>query len=169
MTSQPEPPTGSPTGPLTGDRGKDRNAVLIQDRSRDAELLTWYRFIRVLRKTISVMDEPMQELNVSRYQFDLLMQVAFEDGINQQACAERMNVTKGNVTQHIDRLEKRDLIRRQKEGRSNCLHLTQAGIDLVAGMMPIHDRRVREILSLLSREELRQFQSILRKLDRGLD
>jgi len=141
----------------------------IQDRSRDPELLTWYRFIRVLRKTISVMDEPMQDLNVSRYQFDLLMQVAFEDGINQQTCAERMNVTKGNVTQHIDRLENRDLIRRQKEGRTNCLHLTETGSDLVSTMMPIHDRRVREILSLLDREELRQFQSILRKLDRGLD
>jgi DNA-binding MarR family transcriptional regulator len=115
------------------------------------------------------MDEPMKEIHVSRYQFDLLMQVAFEDGINQQTCAERMNVTKGNVTQHIDRLEKRDLIRRQKEGRTNCLHLTPAGVDLVSNMMPIHDRRVREILSLLDREELRQFQSILRKLDRGLD
>jgi DNA-binding MarR family transcriptional regulator len=153
----------------TESREADRIKDPIRDRSRDPELLTWYRFIRVLRKTISVMDEPMQDMNVSRYQFDLLMQVAFEDGINQQTCAERMNVTKGNVTQHIDRLEKRDLIRREKEGRTNCLHLTETGNDLIENMMPVHDRRVREILSLLTREELRQFQSILRKLDRGLD
>ena len=150
-------------------RTEDPLEGLIQDRSRDPELLTWYRFVRVLRKTISVMDEPMQDLNVSRYQFDLLMQVAFEDGVNQQTCAERMNVTKGNVTQHIDRLEKRELVHRQKEGRTNSLHLTKTGVDLVANMMPVHDRRVREILSLLTREELRQFQSILRKLDRGLE
>ena len=103
------------------------------------------------------------------YQFDLLMQVAFEDGTNQQSCADRMNVTKGNITQHLDRLEKRDLIQRQKEGRTNCLHLTEAGNDLVANVIPVHDQRVREILSLLTRDELRQFQSILRKLDRGLN
>lgn len=142
---------------------------LIEDRSRDLELLTWYRFVRVLRKAITVMDGPMRHINVSRYQFDLLMQVAFEDGINQQTCADRMNVTKGNITQHIDRLEKRDLIQRQKEGRTNFLHLTEAGNELVANVIPVHDQRVKEILSLLTREELRQFQAILRKLDRGLE
>lgn len=142
---------------------------LIENRSRDPELLTWYRFVRVLKKSISAIDESMRKIGVSRYQFDLLMQVAFEDGINQQTCADRMNVTKGNITQHIDRLEKRDLIRRQKEGRTNYLHLTEAGKELVANLMPGHDQRAKEILSPLTREELRQFQSILRKLDRGLD
>ncbi len=142
---------------------------LIEDRSRDQELLTWYRFIRVMRKSISVMDESMRNINVSRYQFDLLMQVALEDGINQQTCADRMNVTKGNITQHIDRLEVQELIRREKEGRANCLHLTKSGKALVANMIPVHDQRVKEILSLLTWEELVQFQSILRKLDRGLD
>ncbi len=141
---------------------------LIEDRSRDTELLTWYRFIRVWRKIFSAMDEVMTDINVSRYQFDLLIQVAFEDGINQQTCAGRMNVTKGNITQHIDRLEKRELIRRQREGRTNCLHLTEAGKELVANMIPVHDQRVQEILSLLTREELGQFRSILRKLDRGI-
>jgi DNA-binding MarR family transcriptional regulator len=141
---------------------------LIQERSRDPALLTWYRFIRVLRKIISLMDEQVQDLDVSRYQFDLLMQVAFEGGINQQTCAKRMNVTKGNITQHLDRLEKQGLIQRQKEGRANYLHLTDRGRDMVAGIMPVHDRRVKEILSVLSEEELQQFQSILRKFDRRL-
>jgi MarR family 2-MHQ and catechol resistance regulon transcriptional repressor len=146
----------------------DKTATLAQARGRDPELLTWYRFIRVLRKIISQMDEPMQDFDVSRYQFDLLMQVAFEEGVNQQSCAERMNVSKGNVTQHTDRLEKRGLVQRRKDGRTNCLFLTDKGKDLVGDMMPIHDRRVREILAVLSPTELRQFQSILRKFDRHL-
>ena len=112
---------------------------LIEDRSRHPELLLWYRFIRVMRKIISVMDESMRSINVSRYQFDMLMQVALQDGINQQTCADRLNVTKGNITQHLDRLEKQELVRRQKEGRTNCLHLTEAGKELVANMIPVHD------------------------------
>ena len=142
---------------------------MIEDRRRDPELLTWYRFVRVLKKSIAAIDDSMREIDVSRYQFDLLMQVAFEDGINQQTCAERMNVTKGNITQHIDRLERQGLIRREKEGRTNHLHLTEAGKELVANLMPLHDQRAKEILSPLTSEELRQFQAILRKLDRGLD
>jgi DNA-binding MarR family transcriptional regulator len=131
----------------------DSSPTPIQERSRDPVLLTWYRFVRVLRKITYLMDEPMQSLDVSRSQFDLLMQVAFEEGINQQTCAERMNVTKGNIAQHIAHLEKDDLIQRNKE--------------VIDGIMPVHDQRVREILSVLSSEELEQFQSILRKFDRS--
>jgi DNA-binding MarR family transcriptional regulator len=141
---------------------------LIQERSRDPALLTWYRFVRVLRKIITLMDEPMQDLDVSRSQFDLLVQVAFEEGINQQTCAERMNVTKGNIAQHIDRLEANGLIQRRKQGRTNLLYLTEEGKSLITDIMPLHDRRVKEILSVLSQEELRRFQSILRKFDRRL-
>ena len=140
----------------------------LQVRSRDPVLLTWYRFIRVLRKIITLMDEPMQNLPVSRAQFDLLMQVAFEEGVNQQTCAERMNVTKGNIAQHINRLEEEGYVQRQKRGRTNYLFLTGTGEDLVATIMPLHDQRVREILSVLSPEEFQEFQSVLRVLDRKI-
>ncbi len=51
---------------------------LIEDRRRDPELLTSYRFIRVMRKIIVLMDKSMRDNNLSRYQFDLLLQVAYE-------------------------------------------------------------------------------------------
>jgi DNA-binding MarR family transcriptional regulator len=144
----------------------DKTLSTIQERSRDPVLLTWYRFVRVLRKITYLMGETMQDLDLSRAQFELLVEVAFEEGINQQTCANRMNVTKGNIAQHIARLEKEGLIQRQKEGRTNHLSLTESGEALVASIMPVHDQRVKEILSVLSPEELKQFQSILRKFDR---
>jgi DNA-binding MarR family transcriptional regulator len=142
---------------------------LIEERSRDPDLLTWYRFVRFMRKIILRMDKSMSDQKISRYQFDLLMQFAHEDGINQQTCADRLNITKGNVTQHLDRLERKGLVRRQKEGRANYLHLTKAGKELLFSIIPDHDQWVKEILSLLSKDELKQFKSIFRKLDRGLN
>jgi DNA-binding MarR family transcriptional regulator len=139
----------------------------IQERSRDPVLLTWYRFIRVQHKITNLLNEAMHELDLSRSQFQLLMEVAFEEGINQQTCAQRMNVTKGNIAQHIAHLENDGLVQRQKEGRTNHLYLTEKGKELAAGIMPIHDKRVRELLSVLSPEELNQFRSILRKFDRS--
>jgi DNA-binding MarR family transcriptional regulator len=146
----------------------DETLSPIQERSRDPVLLTWYRFIRVLRKITSLMDESMLDLDISRSQFDLLMQVAFETGISQQTCADRMNVTKGNIAQHIVVLEKDGLVQRYKNGRTNHLYLTEKGEQLIASIMPVHDQRVKEILSILSAEELSQFQSILRKFDHDL-
>lgn len=142
--------------------------TMIDARSRDPELLTWYRFVRVLKKITAQVDQLMLALDVSRPQFDLLMQVAFEEGVNQQTCAERMNVTKGNIAQHIARLEKNGLIQRQKLGRKKFLQLTDSGKELVSKIMPLHDMRVKEILSVLSTEEVQQFQTILRRFDRGL-
>ena len=132
-------------------------------------MLTWFRFVRVLKKITHFMDRPIETLNLSRYQFDLLMKVTFEPGINQKTCAERMNVTKGNITQHLDKLEALGLIQRNKIGRESSLHLTQKGKKLVNEFMPIHDERVKEMLATLSSEEVHQLQSILRKLDRKLD
>jgi MarR family 2-MHQ and catechol resistance regulon transcriptional repressor len=85
-----------------------------------------------------------------------------------QSCAIQMDVTKGNVTQHIDHLEERGLMRREKHGRTNSLYLTTAGEELVAEIIPVHDKRVEAVLSLLSESELRDFQTVLRRLDRRL-
>jgi DNA-binding MarR family transcriptional regulator len=145
----------------------DKTLSPIQEHSRDPVLLTWYRFVRVLRKITYLMDEAMQDQGLSRSQLELLVEIAFEGGINQQTCAQRMSVTKGNVAQHIARLEKDGLVRRHKDGRTNHLYLTESGEDLIARIMPVHDQRIKEIFSVLSAEEFRQFQSILRKFDRS--
>jgi len=131
-------------------------------------ILTWYRFIRVMKKIFRQMGEPAEAFDISRAQFDLLMTVAFDQGVNQQSCAIQMDVTKGNITQHIDRLEERGLMRREKHGRTNSLYLTAAGQELVAEIIPMHDERVEAVLSLLSESELRDFQAVLRRLDRRL-
>ena len=146
----------------------DRLETLTQERSRDPMVLAWYRFVRVTKRIFSQMGEPAEGFDISRAQFDLLMTVAFEEGLNQQACASQMMVTKGNITQHIDRLEERGLVRREKHGRTNSLYLTEAGRALVAEIIPLHDERMKAILSLLSEEDLRNFQAVLRRLDRRL-
>ena len=79
-----------------------------------------------------------------------------------------MSVTKGNVAQQIARLEEQGLVQRYKDGRTNYIYLTESGSELIASIMPLQDQRVKEILSLLSKEELAQFQSILRVFDRHL-
>ena len=106
---------------------KDKLAVFVQTRRRDATLLTWFRFIRVLKKLLPQMDEHLRHWGLSQGQFDLLAEIAAEEGINQQTCANRLNVTKGNVTQHLSNLEKSGYIQREKSGRDSFVSLTDEG------------------------------------------
>ncbi len=145
----------------------DEIDAYLHDRHRDPELLAWYRFVRVFRRFVQQMDSVVAELGLSRAQLDLLMQIAFEPGILQHVCAERMGVTKSNITQHVDQLEKKGWVVREKEGRISRLYLTDAGLEMMADIMPVHDARVKEIFSVMTNEEFQQFQSVLRKLDRS--
>ena len=148
---------------------KDKLAVFVQARRRDATLLTWFRFIRVLKKLLPQMDEHLRNWGLSQGQFDLLAEIAAEEGINQQTCADRLNVTKGNITQHLSNLEKSGYIQREKSGRDNIVSLTDEGRTLFSTIMPAHDQYVKEVLAPLTAEEIRQFAAILRKLDRSLE
>lgn len=148
---------------------KDKLAVFVQTRRRDATLLTWFRFIRVLKKLLPQMDEHLRTWGLSQGQFDLLAEIAAEEGINQQTCANRLNVTKGNITQHLSNLEKSGYVQREKSGRDNIVSLTDEGRTLFSTIMPAHDQYVKEVLAPLTAEEIRQFAAILRKLDRSLE
>jgi DNA-binding MarR family transcriptional regulator len=148
---------------------KDKLAVFVQTRRRDATLLTWFRFIRVLKKLLPQMDEHLRNWGLSQGQFDLLAEIAAEEGINQQTCANRLNVTKGNIAQHLSNLEKSGYIQREKIGRDNVVSLTDEGRALFSTIMPAHDHYVKEVLTPLTAEEVRQFAAILRKLDRSLE
>jgi DNA-binding MarR family transcriptional regulator len=65
-------------------------------------------------------------------------------------------------------MEKRGLIERRPEGRTNRLYLTEEGRYLFAEVVPGHEALIDERLSVLSKEEQRQLSAILRKLDRSL-
>ena len=147
----------------------DTLATFVQARRRDATLLTWFRFIRVLKKILPQMEGHLRNWHLSQGQFDLLAEIAAEEGLNQQTCADRLNVTKGNVAQHMNNLEKRGFIEREKRGRDNYIFLTDEGRTLFSAIMPAHDTYVKEILAPLTKEEVQQFAAILRKLDRSID
>ncbi len=148
---------------------KEELATFVQTRRRNATLLTWFRFVRLLKKILPQMEGHLRQWHLSQGQFDLLAEIAADEGLNQQTCANRLNVTKGNITQHLSNLEQRGYVEREKLGRDNVVSLTDEGIALFSTLMPAHDAHVKEILAPLTEEELRQFAAILRKLDRSLD
>jgi DNA-binding MarR family transcriptional regulator len=109
--------------------------------------------------------ERLRPWDLSVAQFDVLAQVGAHDGLTQQQLAAALLVTKGNICQLLDRLERLGLVRRQQVGRANRLHLTDAGRALREQVVPAQETLVAERLAALTPDEQRTLLSLLRKLD----
>jgi DNA-binding MarR family transcriptional regulator len=80
-------------------------------------------------------------------------------------------ITSGAVTNRIDRLERRGLVRRGKrveDKRYVLVQLTEAGLALIDDAVPAHLDNERSILEPLSAGELAQLEELLRRLQAGL-
>jgi MarR family 2-MHQ and catechol resistance regulon transcriptional repressor len=142
---------------------------LFRKRVKSQPFLVWYRMLRVFKKGVGYISPSITNSELSRPQFDLLSAIAADGGRAQQVYAERMTVTKGNVTQQVQQLEKLGWVARCKEGRKSYLHLTEAGWQKLASVIPTHDELMKELFSVLTHDDIAQLTRILRKLERNIE
>ena len=93
-------------------------------------LRVWFRFIRLHRRLSNAMAAELKAIGLSVPQFDLLSTLTEREGVTQQELAERLYVTKGNVSGLVDRLVEGGLLERRPlagDRRSHALHLTPRG------------------------------------------
>lgn len=128
-------------------------------------VVAWLRLLRLSHHLNRGMAEHLRAWDLSPAQFDILVQLGSADGITQHALAGRLKVTEGNICQLLDRLEKSGFLARCPEGRSNRLHLTDSGRDLIKRAVPSHEAWLAQRFSALSSCELRQLMRLLRKVD----
>lgn len=147
-----------------GRNGGAKNAVGL----RSPAVVAWLRLLRVGQKVGRVLTEDLKRWDLNLAQFDTLAHVGAAEGITQQELAESLLVTKGNVCQMLDRLERRGLLFRRPEGRANRLFLTQEGRRLFDDAVPPHEELVAAQFSALSPEERVDLMRLLGDLDRAL-
>jgi DNA-binding MarR family transcriptional regulator len=134
--------------------------------SADARLgvALWVRLARPYLRNIRLAEARLRTWNLSVAQFDVLAQVGAQEGIIQQELAQRLLVTQGAVTQLLDKLERRGLIRRCPDGRLKRLVLTEEGRRLRDCVVPGQEQFQAEQFAALTRDEQRQLLTLLRKL-----
>lgn len=84
-----------------------------------------------------------------------------------RALRHRMQTSKANATEVIDRLVARGLVLRRRspsDGRAVLVSLTPEGAELVERRFPGHSDRVRDAFAALDDEEKRSLAVICRKL-----
>lgn len=147
--------------------GRDRR-VKDEGGLRRPAVLAWMRLLRVGQKVGRVLTEDLKRWDLNLAQFDTLAHVGASEGITQQELAESLLVTKGNVCQMLDRLERRGLLSRRPDGRANRLYLTEGGQQVFDEVVPNHEALVTAQFSVLTPEEQGNLMRLLGKLDRSL-
>lgn len=90
----------------------------------------WFRFMRLHQRLLGQMSARIRALGLSIPQFDLLSTLTEREGISQSELAERLYVTKGNVSGLVDRMVQAGLVERRAisgDRRSYAMHLTPEG------------------------------------------
>jgi DNA-binding MarR family transcriptional regulator len=146
----------------------ERKSATNVEQLRAPAGLAWMRLARVFQKVERASAEHLRAWGLSVAQFDVIAQVGSAEGITQQELADRLLVTKGNICQLLDRLERGGLISRRQEGRVNHLFLTDAGQRLYQEVVPAQETFIVEQFAALAPEEQSQLLALLRKLDHAL-
>ncbi len=131
-------------------------------------VLAWLRLFRVFQKIDRASSAHLRTWGLSTAQFDVLARVGAARGITQQELADRLLVTKGNISQLLDRMEKLGLLKRCQEKRSNTLILTEQGQALHDRVVPAQEKLIAEHFAGLSPSEVTDLQRLLRKVDHAL-
>src|SRR5437588_11812991 len=110
-------------------------------------VLAWLRLYRVVQKIDRMQSAYLRSWDLNTAQFDVLAHVGAHRGITQQELADSLLVTKGNISQLLDRMERMGLLRRCQESRSNTLVLTEQGQELYERVVPAQERMIEEQLA----------------------
>lgn len=136
------------------------------DETRDL-MRIWFRMLRLDASIGVAVGQRLRAIGLSIPQFDLLSTLTEQDGITQQQLAERLYVTKGNVSGLVNRLAEQGLVKRSPiagDKRSHALSLTVKGRSRAEAGIRIHEDYVRRTLGRLPQGERDLFGALLIRL-----
>ncbi len=134
--------------------------------------MTFLHLIRTSDELYRGVADTFSKNQISKGRFMIMMQLFNkEDGSSREVSpaemAEKVEVTRATVSGLLDGLEKDGLaVRKQdeKDRRMVVVKLTQAGIDMMEAILPVHFARLHELMSVLTLKEKKQLLDLLCKL-----
>ena len=127
-------------------------------------LLLWFRLAQFYNRSNQLSNQHLKKWNLSIAQFDLLVQVGVHQPISQQGLAEKLLVTKGNITQMVVKMESAGLIQRTQEWRTKHITLTNKGKELYEEVVPQQELFQVSQFQALTKDEQKQLLALLKKL-----
>ena len=135
-----------------------------QGRSDSEAVRVWFRLIRLeTRMRVAVADR-LRRIGLSVPQCDVLTTLTEKEGVSQQDLAERLYVTKGNISGLIDRLAAADLVERRPmaaDKRQHAIFLTPAGRGAAEKAIACQRAFIAETIGRLPAHKLSSLEQLL--------
>lgn len=134
-------------------------------------LPTMRELVRAYQAFISCDSAHLRDLGLTVPQFDVIATLGNTPGMNMSELAEKTLSTKGTMTGIIDRLEAKNLVRREvPEGnrRSFIVRLTTEGEAVFSQVFPAHIAFLKQRFERLEPAELELLKVLLRRLREAL-
>ncbi|MBW4663271.1 MAG: MarR family transcriptional regulator [Chroococcus sp. CMT-3BRIN-NPC107] len=127
-------------------------------------------YIKLVRATESVthrLQPHLETYKLTVTQFGVLEALFHLGAMHQRDLAEKLLKSGGNITLVIDNLEKRQLVKRDREtGDRRCISvsLTPTGKQLISDIFPAHAKAIAQQMSILSLDEQVELGRLCKKL-----
>ncbi|MGG3640532.1 MarR family winged helix-turn-helix transcriptional regulator [Bacillus gobiensis] len=129
-------------------------------------ILLWFRLSRFYNQSIRETNQHLKNWDLSAAQFDVLAQVGSHKRLSQQELAKKLLVTKGNITQLLNKMEELGLVKREQEWKTKYLSLTDDGKALFDEVVPKQEHFQAAQFNKLNHEEKKQLLELLKKIQK---
>ena len=126
-------------------------------RNRSAAA-AWFAVVRAYNLCDAAMSARLSELGLRVTEHEVLANLALMPGMTQQELATRCFVAKSGISMLLTRLEEREWLRREADGRdqrAKRLYLTATGETLAKQAMAIQDDIVTAMMAPLTLQEMK--------------
>ncbi|PGM56850.1 MarR family transcriptional regulator [Bacillus sp. AFS053548] len=136
------------------------------NKSKNLAVLLWFRLARFYLKNVRESNNQLKKWGLTTAQFDVIVHVGRNKRLTQQELADKLVVTKGNVTHLLKKMEELQWIKREVEWKNKYLSLTEIGQEMYEEIVPSQDEFQQAQFSKLTEEEQLQLLTLLRKLNK---
>lgn len=151
--AQPSPPRGDRLDPMAA--------------AKAPFMPTMRELVRAYQAFSNYSEAHIRQMGLTAPQFDVIATLGRTPGMSMSELAQKTLVTKGTLTGIVDRLEKKDLVRREvPEGnrRSFTVVLTPQGEAVFEEVFPNQIAHLQQRFEQLEPEELELLRILLKKL-----
>ena len=138
--------------------------------SQQAET-AWVLLIRAQQVLLNYVESALKEAGMPPLSwYDVLLELSRDPGagLRQYEIAERVLLSKHNLSRLIDRLESEGLVKRQAcdaDGRGNIVKITAKGAQVKQDMWPVYARSIQEVIAApLTATQVKSLAEIMRAL-----